>query len=89
MGQQTQAAAFSLDYSNNVLERRQRAAAEYMIWADRHAHEVARTQATLVQHDDPQPVERRSAAAQQKVWAHRRFHEKNLHDSAMAQLRHR
>ena len=89
MGQQTQTAALSLDYSSNVLERRQRAAAEYLIWADRHGHEVARAQAALVQHDDPQPVERRSAAAQQKVWARRRLHEKHLHDSAMAQLRHR
>ncbi len=76
-------------YSGNVLERRQRAAAEFMAWADHHAHDVLRQEALQVQveaHLDH--FDQRSALAQQQVCARRRNHQRQLHDSAMAQLRH-
>ena len=86
---QSQSTAPSIKYSTNVLERRQRAAAEYLAWADHHAQEVARAEAAQVQLESHQELDQRSAAAQQTVWARRRMHEKHLHDSAMVQLRHR
>ncbi|KZR87278.1 hypothetical protein MITS9509_01128 [Synechococcus sp. MIT S9509] len=76
-------------YSGNVLERRQRAAAEFLAWAEHHAHDVLRQQAAHVQvegHDDR--LDQRSAMAQQQVCARRRLHAKQLHDSSMALLRH-
>ena len=76
-------------YSGNVLERRQRAAAEYLAWADHHAHDVLRQQAAHAQVEGhPDHLDQRSALAQQQVCARRRLHAKQLHDSAMAQLRH-
>ena len=36
-------------YSGNVLERRQRAAAEFLAWAEHHAHDVLRQQAAHAQ----------------------------------------
>ena len=76
-------------YSGNVLERRQRAAAEYLAWADHHAHDVLRQQAAHAQVEGhPDHLDQRSALAQQKVCARRRLRAKQLHDSAMAQLRH-
>ena len=89
MKQRTQAASPVIQYSGNVLERRQRAAAEYLAWADHHAQEVARAEAAQVQHESHLGIDQRSAAAQQTIWARRRMHEKHLHDSAMVQLRHR
>ena len=86
---QMQSTAPSIQYSTNVLERRQRAAAEYLAWADHHAQEVARAEAAQVQHESQLGIDQRSAAAQQTIWARRRMHEKHLHDSAMVQLRHR
>ena len=86
---QMQSTAPSIQYSTNVLERRQRAAAEYLAWADHHAQEVARAEAAQVQHESQLGIDQRSAAAQQTIWARRRLHEKHLHDSAMVQLRHR
>ena len=86
---QSQSTAPSIKYSTNVLERRQRAAAEYLAWADHHAQEVARAEAAQVQHESHLGIDQRSAAAQQTIWARRRMHEKHLHDSAMVQLRHR
>jgi len=76
-------------YSGNVLERRQRAAAEFLAWADHHAHDVLRQQAVQAQVEaHPDQLDRRSALAQQQVCARRRLHAKQLHESAMAQLRH-
>ena len=81
--------ATTVRYSGNVLERRQRAAAEFMAWADHHAHDVLRQEALQVQvegHFDQS--DQRSALAQQQVYARRRSHQRHLHDSAIAQLRH-
>ena len=76
-------------YSGNVLERRQRAAAEFLAWADHHAHEVLRHEAAQVQvGSHPDRHDHLSAQAQQQVVARRRQHARHLHDSAMAQLRH-
>ena len=76
-------------YSGNVLERRQRAAAEFLAWAEHHAHDVLRQQAAHAQVEGhPDRLDQRSALAQQQVCAQRRLHAKQLHDSAMAQLRH-
>ncbi|WP_244279593.1 hypothetical protein [Synechococcus sp. UW179A] len=78
-----------VSYSGNVLERRQRAAAEFLAWADRHAHDVLRQQAAHAQVEEhPDRLDQRSALAQQQVCARRRLHAKQLHDSAMALLRH-
>ncbi|QNI58638.1 hypothetical protein SynBIOSU31_01769 [Synechococcus sp. BIOS-U3-1] len=82
-------AGTTASYSGNVLERRQRAAAEFLAWADHHAHEVLRQQAASAQVEGhPDRLDQRSALAQQQVCARRRLHAKQLHDSAMAQLRH-
>ena len=81
--------ATSIGYSSNVLERRQRAAAEFLAWADHHAHRMARMGAAQAQLGVHQEMDQQSAAAQQQVWARRKMHERHLHDSAMAQLRHR
>lgn len=89
MKQQTQATTPQVVYSTNVLERRQRAAAEYLTWADHHAQLVARRAASQAQLEAIQPLDNRNAFAQQKAWARRRMHERHLHDSALAQLRHR
>ena len=76
-------------YSGNVLERRQRAAAEFMAWADHHAHDVLRQEALQVHVEGPfDHSDQRSAMAQQQVYARRRSHQRQLHDSAIAQLRH-
>ncbi|QNJ20219.1 hypothetical protein SynA1825c_01918 [Synechococcus sp. A18-25c] len=73
-----------------MLERRQRAAAEFMAWADHHAHDVLRQEALQVQMESPVlDSDQRSALAQQQVYARRRSHQRQLHDSAIAQLRHR
>lgn len=78
----------SIRYRSNVLERRQRAAAEFLAWADHHAHLMARMEAAQAQLGVDSEQDQRSAAAQQQVWARRKMHERHLHDSAMAQLRH-
>ena len=76
-------------YSGNVLERRQRAAAEYLAWAESHAHDVLRKQAAHAQVEGhPDRLDQRSAFAQQQVCARRRLHAKQLHDSALVQLRY-
>jgi hypothetical protein len=85
----TTTAGTMASYSGNVLERRQRAAAEFLAWADHHAHDVLRQQAVQAQVEaHPDQLDRRSALAQQQVCARRRLHAKQLHASAMAQLRH-
>ena len=82
------AAGVMATYSGNVLERRQRAAAEFLAWADHHAHDVLRQQAVHAQVEEhPDQLDQRSAMAQQQVCARRRLHEKNLRDSALVQLR--
>ena len=89
MTQQAAPVAIPVRYSNNVLERRQRAAAEFMAWADHHAHDVVRREALQVQVEGSiDHSDQRSALAQQQVYARRRNHQRHLHDSAMAQLRH-
>ena len=90
MTQQAAPVAIPLQYSGNVLERRQHAAAEFMAWADHHAHDVLRQEALQVQMESPVlDSDQRSALAQQQVYARRRSHQRQLHDSAIAQLRHR
>ena len=77
------------EYSGNVLERRKKAAAEFLAWAEHHAHEQRLNQSSQAQiehHPDLQDSE--SALAQQRVWANRHTHQKHLHDSAMVHLRH-
>ena len=83
-----EAAGVMTSYSGNVLERRQRAAAEFLAWADRHAHDVLRQEAVHAQVEaHPDQLDQRSAMAQQQVCARRRLHARNLHDSALVQLR--
>ena len=88
MAVEISAARAMATYSGNVLERRQRAAAEFLAWADHHAHDVLRQQAVQVQVEaHPDQLDQRSALAQQRVCARRRLHAKQLHDSAMSLLR--
>ena len=76
-------------YSGSVLKSRQRAAAEFLAWAEHHAHDVLRQKAAHAQVEGhPDLLDQRSALAQQKVCARRRLQAKQLHDSAMAHLRH-
>ncbi len=78
-----------VSYSGNVLERRQRAAAEFLAWADHHALDVLRQRAAQAQVEGhPDLTDQRSALAQQQVCARRRLHAKQLHESALAHLRH-
>ena len=78
-----------IGYSSNVLERRQKAAAEFLAWADHHAHEQRLSQSSHVQLEGhPDLLDLNSALAQQRVWANRHAHERHLHNSAMAHLRH-
>ena len=89
MAIETTAAGTVASYSGNVLERRQRAAAEFLAWAEHHAHDVLRQQAAHAQVEGhPDRLDQRSALAQQQVCARRRLHAKHLRESAMAQLRH-
>ena len=89
MKQQATPVAIPLRYSGNVLERRQRAAADFMAWADHHAHDVLRQEALQVQVEGHvEQSDQRNALAQQQVYARRRSHQRQLHESAMAQLRH-
>ena len=89
MKQQATPVAIPVRYSGNVLERRQRAAAEFMAWADHHAHDVLRQEALQVQVEGHvEQSDQRNALAQQQVYARRRNHQRQLHESAMAQLRH-
>ena len=75
--------------AGNVIDRRNRAAVEFVAWSEHHAHEQTLHQAALGQIEDhPDLKDGASAAAQQRVWADRQGHQKRLHDSAMAQLRH-
>ena len=56
--------------SLNVLERRQRAAAEFMAWADHHAHLMARMEAARL---NSEFIQAGSAQChQQQVWARRK-----------------
>ena len=81
--------SLQVGYSGNVLERRQKSAAEFLAWADHHAHEQRLSQSTQVQIEGhPDHLDPKSALAQQRVWANRHAHQKRLHDSAMAHLRH-
>ena len=81
--------SLQIDYSSNVLERRQKAAAEFLAWADHHAHEQRLSQSSHVQLEGhPDLLDSNSALAQQRVWANRHAHERQLHNSAMAHLRH-
>ena len=76
-------------YGGNVLERRQKSAAEFLAWADHHAHEQRLSQSSHVQLEGhPDLLDSKSALAQQRVWANRHSHERHLHESAMAHLRH-
>ena len=81
--------SLQIDYSSNVLERRQKAAAEFLAWADHHAHEQRLSQSSHVQLEGhPDLLDSNSALAQQRVWANRHAHERHLRNSAMAHLRH-
>ena len=81
--------SLQIDYSSNVLERRQKAAAEFLAWADHHAHEQRLSQSSHIQLEGhPDLLDPNSALAQQRVWANRHAHERHLHNSAMAHLRH-
>ena len=81
--------SLQIDYSSNVLERRQKAAAEFLAWADHHAHEQRLSQSNHVQLEGhPDLLDSNSALAQQRVWANRHAHERHLRNSAMAHLRH-
>lgn len=78
-----------VDYSGNVLERHQKAAVEFLAWADHHAHEQRLSQSSQAQLEGhPDLLDSNSAQAQQRIWANRHAHQKHLHDSAMAHLRH-
>ena len=80
--------SLQIDYSSNVLERRQKAAAEFLAWADHHAHEQRLSQSSHVQLEGhPDLLDSNSALAQQRVWANRHAHERHLRNSAMAHLR--
>lgn len=73
----------------NLLERRQRAAAEFVAWSDHHAQEQRHHEALLAQLEThPDQLDGRNAMAQQRAWAQRDQHRRHLHDSALAQLRH-
>ena len=81
--------SLQVGYSGNVLERRQKSAAEFLAWADHHAHEQRLSQSSHVQLEGhPDLLDSKSALAQQRVWANRHAHEKHLHESAIAHLRH-
>ena len=81
--------SLSVDYSGNVLERRQKSAAEFLAWADHHAQEQRLSQSSHVQLEGhPDLLDSKNAVAQQRVWATRHAREKHLHDTAMAHLRH-
>lgn len=63
---------------------------ELLSWAREHQRSNRRHGAELAQITrHPDPGEARNALAQQRAWATRQAHERHLHDSAMAQLRHR
>ncbi|TCD57104.1 hypothetical protein [Synechococcus sp. BS55D] len=77
-------------HSVNVLDRRRRAAVEFVSWSDHHAHERRRREAGLAQIEThPDALDQRNAIAQQRAWSRRQDHCRHLHDSALAQLRHR
>ena len=81
--------SLSVDYSGNVLERRQKSAAEFLAWADHHAQEQRLSQSSHVQLEGhPDLLDAKNAVAQQRVWANRHAHERHLRDSAMVHLRH-
>ena len=81
--------SLSVGYSGNVLERRQNSAAEFLAWADHHAHEQRLNQSSHIQLEGhPDLLDSKSALAQQRVWANRHSYERHLHESAMAHLRH-
>ena len=81
--------SLQVGYSGNVLERRQKSAAEFLAWADHHAHEQRLSQSSHAQLEEhPDLLDSRSALAQQRVWANRHAHERLLRDSAMVHLRH-
>ena len=81
--------SLSVDYSGNVLERRQKSAAEFLAWADHHAHEQRLSQSSHAQLEEhPDLLDSRSALAQQRIWANRHAHERHLRESAMVHLRH-
>ncbi len=81
--------SLQVGYSGNVLERRQKSAAEFLAWADHHAHEQRLSQSSHAQLEEhPDLLDSRSALAQQRVWANRHAHERHLRDSAMVHLRH-
>lgn len=62
----------------------------FLAWATSHGRERRRHGAELAQitrHHDLNPAG--DAVHQLQAWAVRRAHEKHLHDSAIAQMRHR
>ncbi len=66
------------------------APAEFLAWAQTHQRQERRHAAELAQITrHPDPCGDRDAIAQQRAWARRQAHLQHLHDSAMAQLRHR
>ena len=81
--------SLEVGYSGNVLERREKSAAEFVAWADHHAQEQRLSQSGQAQLEGhPDLLDSNNALAQQRVWANRHAHERHLHESAMAHLRH-
>jgi hypothetical protein len=65
-------------------------AREFLSWANEHQRQRRRHGAELAQitrHHDLNPAG--DAVHQLQAWALRQAHEKHLHDSAIAQMRHR
>jgi hypothetical protein len=65
-------------------------AREFLAWASAHQRDRLRRGAELAQitrHHDLNPAG--DAVHQLQAWAVRRAHEQHLHDSAIAQMRHR
>jgi hypothetical protein len=66
-----------------------RVPAEFLAWARSHRRMQRRQAARLAQiTGHPDPTSPRDAIGQQRAWARRRTKAHQLHDSAMAQLRH-
>ncbi len=64
------------------------AAPEFVAWALQHQRANRLHQAELAQiTEHPDPGADRDAIAQQRAWARRHDHERQLHDSAIHQMR--
>ncbi|MEB3265014.1 MAG: hypothetical protein VKN13_00185 [Cyanobacteriota bacterium] len=63
-------------------------APEFLAWAHDHQRQRRRHDAELAQiTEHPDPHSQDDAMAQQQAWVRRRNHARQLHDSALAQLR--